>query len=104
MSFETFPTLEFPVPGLFNISFHWWTSRQIRIIFFGEQNDTKAFGSHNVLEKVFKKGLKMNVFAIISIWVLIVVAFGIYWHGLRISQKMTQCLSLLEKIAEGLKK
>ncbi|HYA91286.1 MAG TPA: hypothetical protein VEK32_07280 [Thermodesulfobacteriota bacterium] len=46
----------------------------------------------------------MNVFTIISIWVLIVVAFGIYWHGLRISQKMTQCLSLLEKIAEGLKK
>jgi DUF1365 family protein len=46
----------------------------------------------------------MNIFTIISIWVLIVVAFGIYWHGLRISQKVTKCLMLLEKIAEGMKK
>jgi DUF1365 family protein len=46
----------------------------------------------------------MYILTIISIWVLIVVAFGIYWHGLRISQKMTRCLALLEKIAEGLKK
>ena len=73
-------------------------------IFLEEKNDTKVFGSHNVLEYDFKKGLKMNVFTIISIWVLIVVAFGIYWHGLRISQKMTKCLTVLEKIAEGLKK
>jgi len=73
-------------------------------LFIKEQNDTEAFGSHNVLEKVFKKGLKMNVSTIISIWVLIVVAFGIYWHGLRISQKVTKCLTVLEKIAEGLKK
>jgi len=43
------------------------------------------------------------IFAIISIWVLIIVAFEIYWHALRISQKLTQCLTLLEKIAEGKK-
>jgi hypothetical protein len=46
----------------------------------------------------------MYAFTIISIWVLIVIAFGIYWHGLRISQKMTKSLTLLEKIAEGMKK
>ena len=73
-------------------------------LFIKEQNDTEAFGTNNVLERVFKKGLKMNVCTIISIWVLIVVAFGIYWHGLRISQKVTKCLTVLEKIAEGLKK
>ena len=44
------------------------------------------------------------IFAIISIWVLIIVAFGIYWHALKISQKLTQCLTLLEKIVEGTKK
>jgi DUF1365 family protein len=43
------------------------------------------------------------IFAIISIWILIIVAFGIYWHALRISQKLTQCLTLLEKIVEGKK-
>ena len=46
----------------------------------------------------------MYIFTIISVWVLIVIAFGIYWHGLRISQKITRCLTLLEKIAEGMKK
>jgi hypothetical protein len=46
----------------------------------------------------------MNVFTVISIWVLIVIAFGIYWHALRISQKITKSLTLLEKIAEGFKK
>jgi len=44
------------------------------------------------------------IFAIISIWILIVVAFGIYWHALRISQKLTKCLPLLEKIADGKKR
>ena len=43
-------------------------------------------------------------FAIISIWILIVIAFGIYWHALRISQKLRKCLTLLEKIEEGTKK
>ncbi len=42
-------------------------------------------------------------FAIISVWVLIIIALGIYWHALRISQKLTKCLTLLEKIAEGKK-
>ncbi len=46
----------------------------------------------------------MYIFAIISIWVLIVIAFGFYWHAMRISQKVTKCLTLLEKIAEGMKK
>jgi len=41
--------------------------------------------------------------AIISTWILIIVAFGIYWHALKISQKLTQCLTLLEKIAEAKK-
>ncbi len=43
------------------------------------------------------------IFAIISLWILIIVAFGIYWHALRISQKLAQCLTLLEKILEGKK-
>jgi DUF1365 family protein len=43
-------------------------------------------------------------FAIISILILIVIAFGIYWHALKISQKLTKCLTLLEKIVEGTKK
>jgi hypothetical protein len=43
-------------------------------------------------------------FVIISIWILIVIAFGIYWHALRISQKLTKCFTLLEKIVEGTKK
>jgi hypothetical protein len=46
----------------------------------------------------------MYIFTIISIWVLIIIAFGMYWHALRISQKVTKCLTLLEKIAEGIKK
>ena len=41
---------------------------------------------------------------IVSLWVLIIFAFGIYWHTLKISQKVTKCLSLLEKIVEGMKK
>jgi len=43
------------------------------------------------------------IFAIISTWILIIVAFGIYWHALKISQKLTKSLTLLEKIAEGKK-
>ena len=43
-------------------------------------------------------------FPIVSIWILIVIGFGIYWHTMRISQKVTKCLTLLEKIAEGIKK
>lgn len=43
-------------------------------------------------------------FVIISIWILIVIVFGIYWHALKISQKLTKCLTLLEKIVEGTKK
>ena len=43
----------------------------------------------------------MRIFPIVSFWVLIVIAFGIYWHALKISQKLTKCLTLLEKIAEG---
>jgi len=43
------------------------------------------------------------IFAIISLWILIIVAFGIYWHALRISQKLTKGLKLLEKIEEGKK-
>jgi len=43
------------------------------------------------------------IFAMISLWILIIVAFGIYWHALRISQKLEKCLTLLEKIAEGKK-
>jgi DUF1365 family protein len=43
-------------------------------------------------------------FVIISSWILIVIAFGIYWHALRMSQKLTKCLTLLEKIVEGTKK
>jgi hypothetical protein len=46
----------------------------------------------------------MCIFTIISILVLIVITFGIYWHAMRISQKVTKCLTLLEKIAEGIKK
>lgn len=43
------------------------------------------------------------IFALISLWILIIVAFGIYWHALRVSQKLTQCFTLLEKIVEGKK-
>jgi hypothetical protein len=43
-------------------------------------------------------------FVFISIWILIVIAFGIYWHALRISQKLTKWFALLEKIVEGTKK
>lgn len=43
-------------------------------------------------------------FVIISGWILIVIAFGIYWHALRRSQKLTKCLTLLEKIGEGTQK
>lgn len=43
-------------------------------------------------------------FVIISIWILIVIVFGIYWHALKISQKLTKCLTLLEKIVEGTNK
>ena len=46
----------------------------------------------------------MHTFIIISLWVVIVITFGIYWHALKISQKVTKCVSLLEKIAEGMKK
>ena len=46
----------------------------------------------------------MCISSIISICVLIVVAFGIYWHTMRISQKVTKSLTLLEKIVEGMKK
>jgi len=41
---------------------------------------------------------------IVSFWILIIVTFGVYWHILKISQKVTKCLSLLEKIVEGMKK
>ena len=41
---------------------------------------------------------------LISLWVFIVIAFGIYWHTMKISQKATKCLTLLEKIVEGMKK
>jgi len=74
------------------------------MIIFREENDTKVLSSHNVQEYVLKRGAKMYTFTIISIWVLIVIAFGMYWHALRISQKVTKCLTLLEKIAEGIKK
>jgi len=74
------------------------------MIMFGEENDTKVLSSYNVRDYVLKRGLKMYTFTIISIWVLIVIAFGMYWHALRISQKVTKCLRLLEKIAEGIKK
>lgn len=43
-------------------------------------------------------------FRIFAILVLFAIAFGIYWHTMRISQKVTKCLTLLEKIAEGMKK
>ena len=46
----------------------------------------------------------MCIFTIISILVLIVIAFGIYWHAMRISQNVTKSITLLEKIAEGMKK
>ena len=74
------------------------------MIIFKEENDTKVLSSYNVRDYVLKRGLKMYTFTIISIWVLIVIAFGMYWHALRISQKVTKCLTLLEKIAEGIKK
>jgi len=74
------------------------------MIIFKEENDTKVLSSYNVQDYALKRGLKMYTFTIISIWVLIVIAFGMYWHALRISQKVTKCLTLLEKIAEGIKK
>jgi len=46
----------------------------------------------------------MTTYTIILAWVIIVIVFGIYWHSLRISQKLTKCVDLLEKIAEGTKK
>jgi len=46
----------------------------------------------------------MTTYGAVLIWVLIVIAFGIYWHALRISQKLTKCLTLLEKLAETMKK
>ena len=46
----------------------------------------------------------MTTYSIVLIWVIIIIVFGIYWHALRISQKLTKCLALLEKIVEGMKK
>jgi len=46
----------------------------------------------------------MHIFMIISLWVLIIFTIGVYWHALKISQKVTKCVSLLEKIVEGMKK
>jgi DUF1365 family protein len=46
----------------------------------------------------------MTTYSIILVWVIIVIVFGIYWHALRISQKLTKCLALLEKMAVGTKK
>ena len=46
----------------------------------------------------------MQIVGILSLWVLIIFTIGVYWHALKISQKVTKCLSLLEKIAEGMKK
>ncbi len=43
----------------------------------------------------------MNTYTIILAWVVILIVFGIYWHSLRISQKLTKCVDLLEKIAQG---
>lgn len=51
-----------------------------------------------------KGGDWMTAFGIFSIWVLIIIAFGIYWHALRISQKLTKCVIFLEKLAETMKK
>ena len=46
----------------------------------------------------------LGTYGIVLVWVLIIIAFGIYWHAMRISQKLNKCLSLLEKLAEGTKK
>lgn len=46
----------------------------------------------------------MTTYTIILIWAIIIIVLGIYWHALRISQKLTKCLVLLEKMAEGMKK
>lgn len=46
----------------------------------------------------------MTTYSTILVWIVIILVFGIYWHALRISQKLTKCVSLLEKIAEGMKK
>jgi low temperature requirement protein LtrA len=51
-----------------------------------------------------KGGSTMTTYAIILAWVIIVIVFGIYWHSLRISQKLTKCVDLLEKIAERTQK
>jgi hypothetical protein len=50
------------------------------------------------------RGGTMTTYSIILIWIGIIIVFGIYWHTMRISQKVTKCLDLLEKIAEGTKK
>jgi hypothetical protein len=46
----------------------------------------------------------MTTCTIIVTGLIIVILFGIYWHALKISQKLTKCLGLLEKMAEGTKK
>ena len=46
----------------------------------------------------------LGTYGIVLVWVLIIIAFGIYWHAMRISQKLNKCLDLLEKLAEGIKK
>jgi hypothetical protein len=46
----------------------------------------------------------MTIDSVILIWLILIVVFGIYWHVMRISQKMTRCLTLLEKRAEDVKK
>ena len=49
-------------------------------------------------------GGTMTTYSTILIWMIIIIVLGIYWHALRISQKLTKCLELLEKMAEGTKK
>jgi len=37
---------------------------------------------------------------VVLIWVLIIEGLGIYWHSMRISQKLTKILAAVEKLAE----
>jgi hypothetical protein len=42
----------------------------------------------------------LSYYVVILIWVLIVEGLGIYWHTMRISQKLNKVLKAAEKSAE----
>lgn len=39
----------------------------------------------------------LSYYVVVLIWLLIIEGFGIYWHLMRISQKLSKVLSTLEK-------